>query len=51
MENAAPVVGPDVPTADSKMVKPDIAIAEFGVGRLIHEAGLQFSANFWRRKL
>ncbi|GAC1670100.1 MAG: hypothetical protein NVS9B4_26130 [Candidatus Acidiferrum sp.] len=26
MENDAPVVGPDAPTADSKMVKRDIAI-------------------------
>ena len=29
MENDAPVVGPDAPTADSKMVKRDIATADW----------------------
>jgi hypothetical protein len=27
MENDAPVVGPDAPTANSKMLEPDIATA------------------------
>jgi hypothetical protein len=29
MENDAPVVGPDAPTANSKMVKLDIATADW----------------------
>ena len=29
MENDAPVVGPDVPTDSSKVIKPDIAIADW----------------------
>jgi hypothetical protein len=29
MENDAPVVGQDAPTANSKMVKPDIATADW----------------------
>ena len=29
MENDGPVVGPDAPTADSKMVKQDIAAADW----------------------
>ena len=34
MENDAPVVGPDAPTANSKMVQLDIAAARTGVGQL-----------------
>jgi hypothetical protein len=30
MENDAPVVGPDAPTANSEMVKLDIATADWG---------------------
>ena len=34
MENDAPVVGPDAPIANSKMVKLDITTARTGVGQL-----------------
>jgi len=40
MENDAPVVGPDVPTASSKMVKLDIAAAG-----LLHESALERVAH------
>src|SRR6202023_2909544 len=34
MENDAPVVGPDAPTANSKMVKLDIATADWSLAAL-----------------
>jgi hypothetical protein len=39
MENDAPVVGPDAPTADSKMVKRDIA------NRGLASANFQFARD------
>src|SRR5437764_10664716 len=39
MENGAPVVGPDVPTANSNMVKPDIATAG------LESANVRFARN------